>query len=88
MSCAERPPLEKNDPTFGKELKLTEHGREQTKAYDINVACFLAGCGVVTRFEEYNWPRYLDAAVAFISQNGQARYGYMRTMENRMRIDL
>ena len=25
---AERPPLEKNDPTFGKELRLTEHGRE------------------------------------------------------------
>jgi hypothetical protein len=204
---AERPPLEKNDPTFGKELRLTEHGREQAEAFgfvlsqftenasryittgenlrcdetarliakelgapvsacyvygenmlgsgspffgnvhermalaeqgdyreslneyfrtgvqrgfkdlcaatdiledfvwsdrwathneqlqvfvthDINVACFLAGRGVVTRFEEYNWPGYLDAAVAFISQNGQARYGYMRTMENRMRIDL
>ena len=204
---AERPPLEKNDPTFGKELRLTEHGREQAKAFgfvlsqftenasryittgenlrcdetarliakelgapvsaryvygenmlgsgspffgnvhermalaeqgdyreslneyfrtgvqrgfkdlcaatdiledfvwsdrwathneqlqvfvthDINVACFLAGRGVVTRFEEYNWPGYLDAAVAFISHNGQARYGYMRTMENRMRIDL
>ena len=197
---AERPPLEKNDPTFGKDLKLTEHGIEQAKTFgfalsqfigtathavyagdnkrctmtamhllcelhdkwggtaiehelgdrspyfgdtaerlaladegdyhellneyfrtgvqrgfnplkeatdrfenfiwsqhchnesrqleifvthDINVAAFLAGRGVATRFEDYNWPGFMDAAVAFIGPCGRARYGYMRTHENR-----
>ena len=55
---------------------------------DANVAAFLAGRGVVTRFEDYNWPGFMDAAVAFIGPCGRARYGYMRTIENRTRIDL
>ena len=72
----------------------SQHTREETRqleifvTHDINVAAFLAGRGVVTRFEDYNWPGFMDAAVAFIGPCGRARYGYMRTMENRTRIDL
>ena len=51
--------------------------------HDINVGCFLAGRGVVTRFEDHTWPHYLDAAVAFLGRNGHARYGYLRTWESR-----
>jgi len=46
--------------------------------HDINVASFLAGRKVVTRFEECDWPGFLDAAVCFIGRNGVASYGYMR----------
>ena len=38
---AERPPLEKNDPTFGKDLKLTEHGIEQAKTFGFILSQFI-----------------------------------------------
>ena len=50
--------------------------------HDINVGCFLGGRKVVTRFDDFSWPHYLDAAVAFLGKNGRARYGYLRTWEH------
>jgi len=55
--------------------------------HDINVGCFLAGRKVVTHFEDYNWPGFLDAAVCFLGRNGVARYGYMRTHDNKFSFD-
>jgi broad specificity phosphatase PhoE len=46
--------------------------------HDVNVACFLAGHGVCSRFDFQNWPHDLDAAVAFLGRYGHARYGVMR----------
>ena len=57
-------------------------------AHDINIGCFLGGRGVVTRFDDFNWPHYLDAAVAFLGKNGRARYGYLRTWESKNAINL
>lgn len=56
------------------------------------VACvFTAGwlCGrkVVTRFNDSNWPHYLDAVIAFLGKNGRARYGYLRTWESKNIFD-
>lgn len=56
--------------------------------HDLNIACYLAGTGTVPRFLEYNWPGFMDSAVIFRSLDGSTRYGYMRTLENRTRIDL
>lgn len=56
--------------------------------HDLNIACYLAGTGTVPQFEAYNWPGFMDAAVVFRDRNGTIRYGYMRTLENRTRIDL
>ena len=55
---------------------------------DICVGCFLAGRKVITHFDESNWPKFLDAAVAFLGRNGRARYGYMRCDANKYRFDL
>lgn len=56
--------------------------------HDINVGCFLGGRKVVARFDDFNWPHYLDAAVAFLGKNGRARYGYLRTWESKHTVDL
>jgi len=72
------------------ERHLWEDGSEQLGVYvthDLNVACFLAGRGVIPQFEDYNWPRYLDAAVAFLGKYGHARYGYMRSLESKFSFD-
>ena len=55
--------------------------------HDINVGCFLGGRRVVTRFDDFNWPHYLDAAVAFLGKNGRARYGYLRSWESKNTFD-
>lgn len=46
--------------------------------HDINVAAFLAGCGIKTEFDESLWPYYLDAALILQMKNGEKRYGYFR----------
>lgn len=46
--------------------------------HDINVASFLAGRGVVTRFDEGTWPHYLDAAVVVKDDGGNVGYGEFR----------
>ena len=56
--------------------------------HDICVGCFLAGRKVITHFDESNWPKFLDAAVAFLGRNGRARYGYMRCYDNKYTFDL
>lgn len=55
--------------------------------HDICVGCFLAGRKVITHFDETNWPKFLDAAVAFLGRNGRARYGYMRCYDNKYTFD-
>lgn len=55
--------------------------------HDINVGCFLAGRKVVTEFDEFSWPHYLDAAVGFLDRCGRARYGYMRYKPNTYTFD-
>ena len=55
--------------------------------HDICVGCFLAGRKVITHFDESNWPKFLDAAVAFLGRNGRARYGYMRCYDNKYTFD-
>ncbi len=79
---AECPPLEKNDGHSQLEAPLKVY-----VTHDINVGCFLAGRGVVTRFEDHSWSHYLDAAVAFLGRNGHARYGFLRTWESRHLFD-
>jgi broad specificity phosphatase PhoE len=46
--------------------------------HDINVASFLAGRGVMLRFDEVTWPHYLDAAVIVNDDNGGVEYGEFR----------
>ena len=46
--------------------------------HDINVASFLAGRGVVARFDESAWPHYLDATVIAKADGGDVEYGEFR----------
>jgi hypothetical protein len=69
------------------ERHLWEDGAVQFGIYvthDVNVACFLAGRGVVSQFDDSTWPGYLDAAVAFLGKYGHARYGVMRSPVERL----
>ena len=65
------------------ERHLWENGRGSVRldiyvTHDVNVACSLAGRGVVSQFDDNTWPGYLDAAVAFLGKYGHVRYGVMR----------
>ena len=51
--------------------------------HDLNVACYMAGRGVRTRFDETTWPGFLDAVVVLQDTNGATRYGEMRRPSNR-----
>ncbi len=47
--------------------------------HDVNVACFLAGRGIVTSFTEETWPHYLDAVVIVRDRNHDfIEYGWLR----------
>lgn len=49
--------------------------------HDLNVACFLAGRGVMPQFCEALWPYYLAAAVIFANKSGHPSYGYLPSIE-------
>ena len=46
--------------------------------HDINVAAFLAACGVVESFTDETWPDYLEAAAIIKKADGEAKYIYFR----------
>ena len=72
------------------EKHIWEDNSEQLGIYvtnDLNVACLLAGRGVMMRFEDDNWPTWLEAAVMFLGKYGHARYGYMRSLDSKFSID-
>ena len=56
--------------------------------HDINIAAFLAGCGVVSSFTEEAWPDYLDAAVVVAGPGRKREYGSMRWNKDLEGIDL
>ncbi len=67
---------------FERHIWEDSYGPVQFEIYvthDVNVACFLAGRGVIPQFDDSTWPKYLDAAVAFLGKYGHARYGVMRS---------
>ena len=50
--------------------------------HDVNVACFLAGRGVVTSFTEETWPHYLDAVVIVRDRRDDyIEYGWLRYVD-------
>ena len=56
--------------------------------HDINIAAFLAGCGVVSSFTEEAWPDYLDAAVVIAGPGRKREYGFLRWNKDLEGIDL
>ena len=68
---AERPPLEKNDPTFGKDLELTEHGIEQAKTFGFVLSQFI---GTATH-AVYAGDNKRCTMTAKSANSGNSRYG-------------
>ena len=58
------------------------------QTWDINVAAFLAGRGVVASFTEETWPDYQDAAIVVEGPGRNREYGYMRWNMDFEGIDL
>ena len=46
--------------------------------HDLYIAAFLAARGVVQRFTEDNWPRFLDSAAIVVSPDGTRRCAFVR----------
>ncbi len=46
--------------------------------HDLYIAAYLAARGVISRFTEKNWPRFLDSAAIVISPDGTRRYALVR----------
>lgn len=52
--------------------------------HDVNIACFLAGRGIVTSFTEETWPHYLDAVVIVRDRNHDfIEYGWLRHVDSK-----
>lgn len=46
--------------------------------HDLYIAAYLAARGVIPRFTEDNWPRFLDSAAIVLSPDGTRRYAMVR----------
>lgn len=46
--------------------------------HDLYIAAYLAARGVVDRFSEANWPRFLDSAAIVLAPDGTRCYAYVR----------
>ena len=46
--------------------------------HDLYIAAFLAARRVVARFNEANWPRFLDSAAIVLAPDGTRRYAFVR----------
>ena len=46
--------------------------------HDLYIAAYLAARGVVDRFTEVNWPRFLDSAAIVLAPDGTRRYAFVR----------
>ena len=46
--------------------------------HDLYIAAYLAARGVVDRFTETNWPRFLDSAAIVLAPDGTRRYAFVR----------
>lgn len=59
-----------------------ETGLMVAVTHDVNIACFLAGRGIVTSFTEETWPHYLDAVVIVRDRNHDyIEYGWLRHVD-------
>lgn len=60
-----------------------ETGLMVAVTHDVNVACFLAGRGIVTSFTEETWPHYLDAVVIVRDRTHDfIEYGWLRHVDS------
>lgn len=61
-----------------------EAGLMVAVTHDVNIACFLAGRGIVTSFTEETWPHYLDAVVIVRDRNHDfIEYGWLRHVDSK-----